>query len=395
MNRLASSILALPLAVMATLASAATYEDGIRLKSQQQLASAAAVFAEVAAREPNNVLAREQLAIVLGWQGRFDESIRAWQQAIVLAPNKADYRLGLARVLYWQGKRRAALQSIDNGLQLQPGNAEAHKLKGDVLLAEGEISAARASYLQAQTLAPQDAELASKISRAVEPRRWRLDAGFNYDHYSNARGSENSRYLQLGRRVGKGGDVLYGRYDGYDNFNRLDDGLTVGSYWLPHPKLLLNLEAGRTLGTADFRPKTQFLVNAEWLLAGALQPLLGFRYFDYRNGSVSTITPGLRAQFANTTAELRYGLTDNIDGSSSGVFAARLSFAEPGYAPYLAFTRGKEALPPQAKARITVVGAGVVVDLGPAWGMRLDYSYEDRKDIYKHHTLGAGLTYRF
>ena len=395
MNRLACYALALPLSLFATAALAASYEDGLKLKSQQQLASAASVFAEVAAREPRNALAHEQLAIVLGWQSRFDESITAWHQAIALAPQKPDYHLGLARVLYWKGEHARALQAIGTSLSLQADNADALKLKGDVLLAQQQPVEARAAYLAAQQLNPRDAELATRIDRAVAPKLWRLDAGFTYDHYDNARKSENSRFVQLGRRVGQGGDVLYARYDGYDNFGQIDNGLTLGTYWLAHPKLLLNLEAGRTLGTADFRPETQFQINGELLLDGLLQPLLGYRYFKYGNGTVTTITPGLRLSFSDAVAEVRYGITDNIDGSSTGVFAARLSFTEEGYAPYLAFTTGSEALPPQAKADITVLGGGIVFDLSPAWGMRVDYSYEDRKNIYKHHALGAGLTYRF
>ncbi|MES2884838.1 MAG: YaiO family outer membrane beta-barrel protein [Pseudomonadota bacterium] len=395
MNSLIRHAIALPFALLATAAVAASYEDGLKFKSQQQLASAASVFAEVAAREPRNVLAREQLAIVLSWQSRFDESIAAWQQAIALAPQKPDYHLGLARVLYWKGEHAGALQAIGTSLRLQADNADALKLKGDVLLAQQKPVEARTAYLEAQQLSPGDTELATRIDRAVAPRLWRLDAGFTYDHYDNARKSENSRFVQLGRRVGQGGDVLYARYDGYDNFGSIDNGITLGTYWLPHPKLLLNLEAGRTLGTADFRPETQFQINGELLLDGPLQPLLGYRYFNYDNGTVTTITPGLRLSFTGAVVEARYGITDNIDGSSTGVFSARLGFAEEGYSPYLAFTTGSEALPPQAKADITIFGGGIVFDLGPTWGARVDYSYEDRKGIYKHHAVGAGLTYRF
>jgi len=395
MSRLRRSTVLLCFAGLATHAYAATYEDGVRLKSQQQLASAVQVFAEVAAREPRNVLAREQLAVILGWQNRFDESIKAWGEAITLAPRRPDYHLGLARVLFWNGNRAEALRSIATALQLAPGSAEAYKLNGDVLLAEGEPLAARASYERAKQLDPSDGELAGRIARAEPPRLWRLDAGFTYDHYDNARGSENSRFAQLGRRIGKDGDVVYARFDSFDNFGSNDNGITLGTYWLPHRKLLLNIEAGRTLGTANFRPDTQVLVNGEWLLEGLVQPLLGYRYFKYDSGAVTTITPGLRAQFTGAIAELRYGITDNVDGSSTGVLAARLTLPGEGYAPYVAFTTGKESLPPQAKATITVLGGGVVWYLTPSWGARVDYSYEDRKDIYKHHAIGAGLTYRF
>ncbi len=396
MHRFARTAFAASLALFSAASFAATYEEGVRLKNQQQLASAATVFAEIAAREPGNALAREQLAIVLGWQNRFPESIAAWREAIALAPTKPDYHVGLARVQYWSGDRAGALRSLDTALGITPDNADALKLKGDVLMADSDPAGAREAYVRAQQLNPDDADLPTRIARAVPPLLWRLDAGYSYDDYSNARGTESSRFAQLGRRIGKGGDVLYARYDGYNNFGSIDDGLTLGAYWLPHPKLLLNLEAGTTLGTADFRPDTLFQINGELLLDGLLQPLLGYRYLDYSNGKVTTITPGLRLSFPKAIAEARYGITDNIDGSSTGVFAARLTLPqEGGYTPYLAFTKGKEALPPQPEASITVLGAGLVVDLTPAWGVRGDYSYEDRKGIYKHHTLGVGLTYRF
>lgn len=389
------TLLALALALPALHAQAASYEEGLRYKQQRQLPQATEVFAAVAAREPKNALAREQLAIVLGWQNRFDDSIAAWQQAIALAPGKPDYHVGLARVQYWKGERRAALASLDTALKLAPTSTEALKLRGDVLLADAQPAAARQSYLRAQKLDPRDADIDDKLARSAAPLRWRLDAGLTYDRYDNARGSENSRFAQLGRRVGDGGDVVYARYDGYRNFGATDNGLTLGAYWLPHPRLLLNLEAGRTLDEANFRPETQLLVSGEWLLEAPVQPLLGYRYLRYGNGTVATITPGLRALLPGATAEVRYGVTDNLDGSSTGVFAARVSFERESYAPYLAFTSGSEALPPQAEADITVLGAGLVLDLTRQWGARVDYNYEDRKDIYKHHALGAGLTYRF
>lgn len=395
MNRLLGSTLALSLAGFALQASAASYEDALRLKNQQQLPEAAQAFAEVAAREPRNVLAREQLAIVLGWQSRFEESIAAWQQAIALAPNKPDYHVGLARVNYWKGNRTAALQSLDTALRLAPNDADAHTLRGDVLLADARPAEARSAYQRAQQLAPDNAELVAKLARAVPPRLWRLDAGFTYDDYDNFRGSENSRFTQLGRRVGARGDVLYARYDGFANFGSQDDGITLGAYWLPHPKVLLNLEAGTTLGRANFRPDRQFLVSGEWLVEFPLQPLFAYRYFDYDNGTVTTVTPGLRAVFSGGHVEARYGLTDNISGDSTGVLTAKLTLEREGYTPYFAFTTGSEALPPQAEADITILGGGVAFDLGPQWGARVDYSYEDRKDIYKHHAIGAGLTYKF
>ena len=106
-------------------------------------------------------------------------------------------------------------------------------------------------------------------------------------------------------------------------------------------------------------------------------------------------SPGLRLLRGPAALELRYGFTRNVDDSNTGVFSARLGFEAGTAMPYLSYTQGEEALPPQALADITVLGAGCVWTLDRRWGLRADYSYEDRKDIYKHHALGVGLSYRF
>lgn len=387
--------------VMATLllASAAAwasrYEDGLRLKQAQQLQPAAEAFAAVLAREPGNVLAVEQLAIVQGWLGRYEQSTATWRRAIELRPGKPDYHVGLARVLYWQGERRAALSELDRALALAPDSLEALSLKGDVLLADGQRDPARQAYERSLQLPGADAaELQRKLAATAPPPAWRLDAGSIFDDYDSARGQEDSQYLQLGRQLSPALTV-YGRYDRFHQFGARDQGLTAGAYWLAQPRWLLQAEAGLTLDSADFRSDSQFLLNADWLLDGPVQPLLGLRLLSYDQGEVSTVTPGLRLLYGPAALELRYGFTSNLDDSNTGVFAARLGFDTGAAAPYLSYTQGEEALPPQARADVTVLGAGCVWTLNPQWSLRADYSYEDRKDIYKHHALGGGLSYRW
>lgn len=378
----------------AGVATAATFEDGLRLKQQEKFAAAAEVFAAVATREPKNDDVLSQLATVQGWLSRFDAAIETWRRAITLNPRKAEHRVGLARVLYWKGQRSESRAELERALALAPANPDVLTLKGDVLLADREPESARQAYLQAQRLKPNDADLAEKLARLAAPRLWRLDVGVTGDEYSNARGGENSAFAQLGYRLVPG-VTTYARYDRYDNFDSRDHGLSAGAYWQPHELTLLQFEAGVPVDDNDFRPNAAAAINADLLLEGALQPLLGVRYFRYSQGGGHTITPGLRVLFAPFTAELRYGFTENTDDSSTGVFSSRLTLEQGRFAPYLAYTQGSEALPPLAKADIRIIGTGCVWNLSDAWGLRLDYSYEDREAIYTHHALGAGLTYRF
>lgn len=385
----------LPLMFLATAAHAASYDDGLRYKREQKLEQAAAAFTDVVSRDPGNLLALEQLAIVQGWLNRYDASVASWRKAIALAPKKPDYHVGLARVLYWKKDRAEALRELEIALKLAPRDADALILKGDVLMADGRPSEARAAYVQAQTLRGGDDEaLERKIAGAVAPKSWRLDAGYIADSYDAVRNNENSSYLQLGYALSPA-TTIYARLDRYFSFEAVDGGVSIGGYFLTAPWLLLNAEIGTTPGTVDFRSDETATLNAEILLDGPVQPLLGVRFLRYEQGDVTTVTPGLRLLFAPATLELRYGYSNNTDDSKTGVVQARLSFDLDRYAPYLAYASGEEALPPLAKADITVLGAGCVFNLSPSWGARLDYSREDRKDTYIHDAVGVGLTYKF
>ena len=377
-------------------APAADYEQALRYKQEQKLEAAAAAFAEVLEREPKHIGALENLATVQGWLRRYDASIESWQGVIRRRPRQPDYHVGLARVQYWKGERTAALESLDRALQLAPDHYDAQVLRGDVLLAAGRPAEAQAAYQAARALpaGAQDEALAARLERSQPSRLWRLDAGVTVDRYDRLRGDEGSQFVQLGRRLGEG-VTLYGRYDRYRQFSSVDQAVTGGAYWLAAPRWLLNAEVGGRIDDADFRPDNLALLNLEWLREGGLEPLLGYRYFAYGNGEVHTLTPGLRLLLERATLEARYGYSENVDGSNTGVFSARYTFELERTAPYLAVALGEEALPPQSAADIAIYGAGCVWTLSPRWGLRADYSYEDRKGFYRHHAFGGGLTYRF
>ncbi|AXQ29983.1 YaiO family outer membrane beta-barrel protein [Solimonas sp. K1W22B-7] len=381
--------------LFAPLAQAASMEEGLRLKQQEKFAESAAVFAGLVRENPRDLKALEQLATVEGWLQRYAESIAHWRMAIALAPQRADLRVSLARVLYWKGEHDAALAALDAALAAEPGNADAAVLRGDVLMAQGRPEAAREAYLKARQLPGADAAaLETRLQRTQPPPRWRLDAGAAFDDYSELRGSEHSSFLQLGYRFSPS-LTAYVHYDQFDWFDTDDQTLSAGAYWLPHPQWLLQVEAGST-SDADFRPKTQYNLQVEWLLKGPVQPLLGYRWYEYDNGRVATITPGLRWLPAPFSLELRHALSKNVDGSDTGVTSLRAAWeGSERWTPYLLYATGKEALPPQPKADFDVYAAGLLCNVTPAFGLRLDYAYEDRPDFYERNTVALAASWKF
>jgi YaiO family outer membrane protein len=390
-----------------------TLQEGLRLKDDHQLADAARVFQALSERNPTDTRVLEQLATVEGWLSRYDDSAATWRKLLQIRADYPGARVGLARVLYWKGSRSEAIQMLDQQLQAHPDDFDAHVLKGDVLMANEQTVEARTEYETAHALSghESDVDLEKKLSAAPGPYLWRLDTGGAVDHYTNARGTEESAYAQLGYTLSST-TTLYLHYDWMHDFGTVDQSVIAGAYWHPTADWLFNGEIGAT-PDAHFRPSEQLTWNTEYLGNKPLQPLLGLRYAYYdtspisaaltgvtagtSKGGVTTVTPGLRILVDDIgNFETRYGLTHNIDGSNTGVYQLRFNSIPLGaLTPYLAFYHGKEALPPQPEATFTVYSAGGVYSFTDHFGIRLDLAYEHRP-VYYNHTIGAlGFSFRF
>ncbi|MFM9879614.1 MAG: YaiO family outer membrane beta-barrel protein [Burkholderiaceae bacterium] len=387
---------------------AADFQQGLRLKAGNQLEAAAREFEGVLAQNPQDGKALEQLAVVQGWLGRYDASIATWQRLLVQEPRRDDARIGIARVQYWSGQWQASLRTLDDVLSRQPQSAEAQSLKGDVLLALQRPAEARSAYQSALQSGADAAEMNKKLARAVTPKAWRLDAGVGVDDFSNNRGTEYNGFTQLGYSFSRELSV-YGRYEIARQFGSNDASYFAGAYWLPTPELLLFGEVGVT-PDADFRPDSQFLVGGELLLNAYVQPLLSYRYSRYdgssvalvpggisQAGQVKTTTPGVRLVLPGAgNLELRLGISDNIDGSTTRVRQARVNFdAGERWAPYIAYYNGDEALPPQPPASFKVLVLGSTYQWDETWGFRADLAFEERPGFYDRTSLSVGLSYKF
>src|SRR5215813_12283629 len=108
----------------------ATLEEGIALKNDKKLVEAEGVFAEVVKDNPTDAAALVQWATVLGWLGRYEESIAAWSRAVEQKPGDPDVVMGLARVEYWKGDLAPARKRMDALLAAAPNNADAFVLAG-------------------------------------------------------------------------------------------------------------------------------------------------------------------------------------------------------------------------------------------------------------------------
>ena len=87
-------------------------------------------------------------------QGKLEEAVASWQQALRLKPDDAEAHNNLGIVLQEQGKLEEAAASLQQALRLKPDYAEAHNNLGIVLKEQGKLEEAAASLQQAVRLKP-------------------------------------------------------------------------------------------------------------------------------------------------------------------------------------------------------------------------------------------------
>ncbi len=391
MSFIRTAALLLAFAVSASAAAHDRFSIGMKLKKERKLDAAEASFKQALTEEPDSEETLEQLATVQSWLKKYDDSIASWEQALRLAPRNAVLRVGLARVLYWKGDYETALRQL---AVIQDRDVDAVALEGDILAAAERPAAARKAYARALAMAPADKELSEKLARTQEPLRWRLDSGYSSEQFNRLRGTEYDVYAQLGFAFSKKG-ASWVRYDYQRQFELIDRTYLFGAAYRAAKQLLLLVDYSFTPKN-QIRSRYQVNAGAEIILP-YLTPLLSYRRLNYADGSIDTFTPGFRLQFAPwLNNEFRYGISSNLNATTTYGYQVRANFfIGEVLAPYLAFAHGKEAIPPLSAAVSDYYSAGVVWNIDRAWGMRVDYSYEDRKLFYIHHSIGSGLTVKF
>lgn len=97
---------------------------------------------------------RASMAEVLLRQGKVDEALKNYDDAVKAAPNSAVLRVKYGSLLLLRGDVDSAVTHLDQAVVLSPGNAEAWLQRGDAYFAKKDWKQAGLSYEQAAALAP-------------------------------------------------------------------------------------------------------------------------------------------------------------------------------------------------------------------------------------------------
>jgi protein O-mannosyl-transferase len=114
----------------------------------------------------NNWLAYARLGLVFSKEGRTDEAISQYRQALRLNPDDADTHYNLANALYRKGLLDEAIGEYQENLRLNPNDAGGHNNLGIALFQAGRRLEAITHFQEALRLKPDDDEVRRNLAAA-------------------------------------------------------------------------------------------------------------------------------------------------------------------------------------------------------------------------------------
>src|SRR5499427_2583512 len=116
---------------------------------------------------PDFAKAYSNLGDALMGQGKFDEAVAAYRQAISIKPDFAEAHSNLGNALSGQGKLDEAVAAYRRAIGIKPDFAKAHSNLGGGLAAQGKLDEAVAAYRRAIGIRPDLAEAHSNLGNAL------------------------------------------------------------------------------------------------------------------------------------------------------------------------------------------------------------------------------------
>lgn len=366
---------------------------------------ALADFDRVLAAAPRDVEARIGRGRVLGWMGRYAEAEAEFRRAAADEPTAADAYTGLGDVLGWQQRHADAAAAYARARSLAPRDPEPVLGLARLLLREGNSAGARLLYEEALRLDPGNADAKAGLARVAGPsarRRVRLDLGYRRDDLSDRLGDWHQESAQVTVRPWIGTALLAG-VDQYHRFGADDTQATIGAAQdLPGR---LTLAGAFTLGIdADVVARQVYDVEGSHRLAPWATPLLRYRRSNFP-GRIHTdlVSPGLELTWAPYVSLLgRYYYTDTSSAPAGHAGSGRLTVLPEGrVSGYVGGAHGKETFlagtvtQVAAGTDVTSLSAGLTWRLTGGSGVRLDYTYEDRRGSFHKHGIGTSFFVEF
>jgi tetratricopeptide (TPR) repeat protein len=152
---------------------------GAAFDRQGRLDEAISEFQEALKERPDYPGAHNNLGIVLDRQGHFDDAIKHYLQEIRINPNYANPHNNLGSTLEKQGRLDDALREYEIALKLKPHYADAHYNRGIALGRKGRRDEAIMEFQAALNIQPNSADAHNNLGVMLD-QMGRLDEAITY-----------------------------------------------------------------------------------------------------------------------------------------------------------------------------------------------------------------------
>jgi tetratricopeptide (TPR) repeat protein len=128
------------------------------------------LWEDTLAKNPNAWMAHNNLGNVLFKDGKPQDAIGQYEQALKIKPDYDEGQYNLGYALMQMGKLDGAIEHFENAVRLNSRFAEAHNSLGLALLRQGRVPEAIEQFAQALKIKPDLAEARDNLARAQELR---------------------------------------------------------------------------------------------------------------------------------------------------------------------------------------------------------------------------------
>jgi tetratricopeptide (TPR) repeat protein len=129
--------------------------------------TARSLYAERLSADSTDDQALHRMALMLAWEGRYDEGIALFDRLLALSPDNGDAAVDRARVLAWSGNTDAAARSLTAILAADPGNLTGWLTLSQVESWQGRFDEALATLDRAAVTWPDNRRIAMRRARVL------------------------------------------------------------------------------------------------------------------------------------------------------------------------------------------------------------------------------------
>jgi tetratricopeptide (TPR) repeat protein len=166
---------------------------GNALRGNGRLDEAISTYREALRLEPNEAVVHNNLGAALGDKGRIDEAIAEYREAIRLDPSYATAHHNLGGLLCNQGRLDEGIAETREALRLNKDFVEAHYNLANTLSAQGQLDEAADEYRETIRLRPHYAEAFCNLGKVLELKGQFTEA-LVFRRRGHELGSQNPRW---------------------------------------------------------------------------------------------------------------------------------------------------------------------------------------------------------